>query len=791
MASEFLSESDFELLNEDEQERYMAYALGAIEEPPVNAGEPDRIEESDRHREVPTPPESAIPEELLTRQDFSALPEADQQAFLDRQEQSKAAEAAWFETLSDDEQSMYMAETEMQMTEADAYNREVQDTFGMYNMAVGALDALGGETFVNTAEKKDKHGQTRKVQTLTGEGNRALFGTLLGVAAAPAAVWLAPSALTATAGGTALAAGIGGVAAEGASSALASATYDPIDDPYTRMATDMAFATLGEAAIPLVKVLGKGTMTALTKGRARINRKAMEAILPDMKDAQRLAQEHGATLSLGQVSNKWWANLMQNVGEHSMLGKGAVADQKRQVIKALSRGAEDFAEELSSQGGYASKADIGALAQDAVKQKVDIFRSAGAAKYAEVDRLAQGKTVIKGIEFDEAIGATDELGREIFKKGFKYVGEKLPLPVQTMSLKKMAGKFKLESKMGLDNTGGRILNNILERPDGISFTEAHLLRSDLLAASRTATGAPLTTNVIRKNKQLADALTESMRRTMQKADLDVADTTRVLRRGPGGTLVDEAVGAGEAGPSLKEAYDSAAAHWSEGHKTYNNRFIKGLMAKDPNAAEEIYRALVDSNHAARTRDVLAMMGPENAAKIRGEFIMDLMGQATKENVTEGYNFISGHRLKSAFSRNRNATTKVIMGDAQHRQLERFAKALDIAASRSPDRSFIMGTQIIEAGAVGSLAFGGGLGGLTILLPGKVLGKMVTNEKFVNLMLRGASEANPKKMHAFYSKAAQMLIDAGGVIQKNKLPKGGRGQALRHTLLDEGEGEEER
>lgn len=261
--------------------------------------------------------------------------------------------------------------------------------------------------------------------------------------------------------------------------------------------------------------------------------------------------------------------------------------------------------------------------------------------------------------------------------------------------RKLAEQLKSEYAAGLKTVmpeAARVLDDILGRnAPTLSFADAQVLRSDLLAVGRTST------------EQIPGRAQATAKQLAAQLDSSMADAATKL------------------GPDAIAAWRTANQFWKTGKETFNNRLIKSIAAKDP---EAVFQAAIRNGMPGTIRRMRQIVGNDNWTAIQGQFLADALAKATD---TAGELSGSGLlRQIKLFEGTDGAALREMFPDAAHiHNLKMLANSLRIAQRQQSGTGSVF-IQMAQAGAlVGSPWLHLGVEG-TILLGPAVLGKLLTN-----------------------------------------------------------------
>lgn len=459
---------------------------------------------------------------------------------------------------------------------------------------------------------------------------------------------------------------LGGAGGGGAVGSLVAETVDPSEKPIEEAGKAAAIGMGGE-------LIGAGVAAAGSKIIAPFRKNLM----PGAQDAIDVVTEGGGVLPADRLVDSNLSSLITNVADAAFIGGKQFTRTGRAAIDIVESRITALAEGF---GQGASKEEVGVIIQNAIDGGTSTFRAATRSAYARVDDLAQGVTVdIGGLR-----GAAQAL-RERLSAGIPSEG--------TM----------------------KVLDNILGRNNQVmSFADASILRSDLLAISRGGTEL-IPGQAQGAAKQLASALDTAM--------------DRAAKVFTGGAEAESPQGA-----ALVAEWRAANEMWQVGKEQFNSRLIMSLANSQP---EVVFNTAIKNQRPGtirRVREIVAKENPDAWSEIQGQFLKDLIVNSTKQ----GEGSISGTSLLNRLrSFGDDSLKELIPDEAVRVDIKRLFGALASVQSKEP--GFGLAIQMTQAGTMVAVALPGGPGlgaaAGTMLLPG-ALGKILTTKNGARWLTTG-------------------------------------------------------
>lgn len=476
----------------------------------------------------------------------------------------------------------------------------------------------------------------------------------------------------------------GAAGAGGAAGSLAAETVDPSKNPGMEAAKA---AAVGLTAGPV------GDTVAAAVGPKVISQAG--------QDAMRLVGDKGGVVPPGTVSNSRVLQLLQEVADASIFG-GKVSDALKNSEKIITGDIENFAATFAKNG---TKEDVGAVIQDSIDNGTAAFRAKAKSYYSKVDQLAGGASVDV-------------------------------TPVQAL-----AGQLKEQFAAGLPGAAPgatAVLDSLMSRnAPALSFGDAQVLRSDLLAITRSSTDL-----IPARAQKIAGELAATLDRQMETAAAG---------------LSDDALG----------AWRMANRFYKSGQETFNNKLIKSLANKDP---EAVYSAAVKNGKPGTIRRVREIVGADDWTQVQGQFLSDLMGKSTD---TSG-NFAADGALKTLKSFGDDSFKELFPKAEDRQNVTTLLRALNVVQDSPKSGDLRVMMRWTQGGALASLVTGvGSVAPSTIaavVLTPAVLASVLTNRTAATWLAKGIS-ADGAEAAAATAKFMGYLGERGLLYPQTPAPVG--------------------
>lgn len=378
-----------------------------------------------------------------------------------------------------------------------------------------------------------------------------------------------------------------------------------------------------------------------------------------------------------------WMDAASNIAESSILGGGRMRKAGEKAADAARGLIDQFAQQWTTN----SKEHVGEIVQNAVSDSADLFKQAARGAYKAVDDAMNYETngAYQGI-------------------------------VDMRPIKEEVVKIFGEIKGGLPSTttGYGFLNDLLQKPDFVSFEDAQLIRSDLLGIGRN-----ITETIPGRGQTYSKRLSPLMDQSMEQAATNV-------------------------GPEALRTWRDANALWKDGIENFNSNVIKAIANKDP---ESVYGAAVRNGLPGtirRVRDIVSKSNPDAWKSVQGQYLQDLIAKSSDK--ADGT--IDGQKLLGNINEaKRNGTLQEVFTDPDTVQyMGDLAQTLRLAQKGNTLGGFKLRTTISNAGfvpelyAVYQLSQGKGIvtNGAILLTP-TALSLMLTKPALRGFLLKGINE----------------------------------------------------
>lgn len=420
--------------------------------------------------------------------------------------------------------------------------------------------------------------------------------------------------------------------------------------------------------------------------------KAGQAVMPKAREgavrAQELLREKGGSLSAAQAVDSPTLNLAESFARAGAGGKGQFAKLDKGNATALQAIKSDLIEKISADP--INDRVAGKLFQDAIGKGEVAHKIAASALYKDFDAKV-GEVLV-----DTA--PVQQFGREL------------------------AAELRNIGNVGKSEAGGRLIDQLGSVPKTLTFSEAHSLRSNLLATLRDLKGA-------------ASPETKA-----------VATASMALKR-----VEDAMEGAATSLPgNLHQEYRAISSFYRKGKEAFNNDIIADLVVKQPERVgealfktgnvSEIVQAKASLRQASQFDKTVDSKDAYNRlqagflnARLTAKSATDKMGETTAQNL-----------LRDLIESRTERQFQVMFSPEQRKAIHEFALTAYTALNNKPQNfgvlvSMIQAAAIVDlgAGATGSTASTKAPGAdAAIILSPYVLSKVLTNPRAVSALAKG-------------------------------------------------------
>ncbi|MGI9450343.1 MAG: hypothetical protein ACR2QH_06875, partial [Geminicoccaceae bacterium] len=389
----------------------------------------------------------------------------------------------------------------------------------------------------------------------------------------------------------------------------------------------------------------------------------------------------------------------QNVSEASFFGAGPVtgaATKSRDIVsREIERFSAGLAPRLTAEEG-------GTLIQELIEGSVEAFRQTARTAYGRIDEtIAQ------------------RLGQAAPTRGG---AREAPAEFINLTFPKMrAAEVLADAEKGVRsvNASARaIARDILEKPNIVTFREAQVLRSDLLAIERS-----ITDPIPGRGKTAAQRIAPSVDKAIQDG------FRKVDKQFPG----DEA---------LNSLWRNANKLWKTEIGDFNNKLIKGLLTKDP---EFVVSAFVKNKSVTgirRVKKIIEKQDPSLWPVVQRQFVDGVTTQATNDAGE-----LVGRKMVAMNKRFGQESLKELFPNKEVLKNWQFlSRTLEIAQTRAiKEGTGSVAIQLMQPGAAaglatglftGSIEAGFGATATTIIFAPPILSKVLASPKMSKWLIDG-------------------------------------------------------
>ncbi len=463
---------------------------------------------------------------------------------------------------------------------------------------------------------------------------------------------LGAAAMTGGAGVPAMIGRVLAASGAGAGASLLSETFDPTVRP--DVSGELRPAPLQRAAETAVAFgAGEGLASGIGAAGRGIGR-LFRTTDPDRIAARELVREAGGVLPPAQATGRNPARILQGIGESSSIGSARIQAAKEGAESIAEGKVRQFAERFRERFG---REELGSLIQDSVEGRTRGFLEASEEAYGAVDDALQ-RAIQKRVADTGAV----------IREGTRVEAQ----PIVSLAKTKAAARELLQrARQGLPGAEvTKILRQVLEKPDAVTFRAAQRLRSDLLRVNRTGT------------ELIGGQARAASKRISGLVDESMADTAR------------------QAGGEVFEAWRQANAGFRQGAEVFNSRLIRKVASSQP---EAVLEAILKPNRPGSVRMAKKAIGNAKVWEgIQREYLEDLM---TRKAIDRSTDQLKGQRMLTELSRFGDSARELI-GERNLKELQRFARILRVTQEQTGK----------GAGGVGIRA-AAELGGLSLVLAG--------------------------------------------------------------------------
>lgn len=476
-----------------------------------------------------------------------------------------------------------------------------------------------------------------------------------------------------------------------------------------------------EAVSPVAGFLLKksGVPQALAKGLKAVTKRAPVArpvgggvLQGSLRPGAREAIEQlgdRAVVTPGIASTNRVVRTLENVADASILGGNKVSAARENATRVA---AGDLTSYIDNLGNALGPEDLGKAVKLSIDGELKHFRAIARAKYARIDEMARPviseRTVSRTAP--SAAGLVDASGRPVAVVAKEKIEEITAGAVDLSTAKKVAAQKLRDFKVSpVKSKSQSILENIVDGPSSVTFEDAQIIRSDLLAVSRDITDV-----IAGRGQSVSKALTPHIDRAMD-------NTAR------------------EIGGELHAAFREASKFWKDGADVLNSDIVKQIANSDPELMLGI--ALRNPRNTSAIRRVRESINdPKVWKNVQQEWIAEVMtlNQAPGE-------LVDGKKVRGAIKRfeDTGALDELIPSKVQQRALKQFSDTLALTQGGSGDKTGAIAIQLLQAGAL--INFSGDVGASAAILLGPLaLAEALTNPSIANFLTVGMREAPGSK-----------------------------------------------
>lgn len=430
-------------------------------------------------------------------------------------------------------------------------------------------------------------------------------------------------------------------------------------------------------------LLGSTIGTGLAKGLEKLSPSAREGA----GTAQALLTAKGGSMSGAQAVQSPTVDLAESFARAGAGGKGQFVALDKRNLDAIEAIKGDLLQRITS--APPNDRVAGKLFHDAMRKGEGAHSVAASALYKDFEQRAANVAV------DSAPIAN--LGRSI------------------------ADQFKAVANVGKSEAGGRLIDQLANVPNTLTFSDAHFLRSNLLATVRDLkiSGTEL--------KALA---------TAQRA----------------AKLVDEQMEAAAKGlpVDLFNEYRGISAFYRKGKEAFNNDLVQTLVSKEPErVGEALFRSgnvseIIQARASLRQAELFdkSVNAKDALNRLRAGYLNALL--TSKSALSREGETTAANMMKELASARTSRQFNVMFSGEQHKAIDEFARTAFLVLNNKPAAFGIL-APLLQAAAIGDLALGASgspvstqspLKDVGVIVSPYVLAKVLTNPKAVSVLVKG-------------------------------------------------------
>ena len=473
------------------------------------------------------------------------------------------------------------------------------------------------------------------------------------------------------------------------------------------------------------RALGEGARGALgellfgapaAKGLGIAERGALRGPADPVRDmAVEAIERGGGVLPPAQATGSNAARLLQSFAESSAFGAPRLQAARKGAEDIAQRGVQEFAERIPLR--Y-SREELGTVIQDALEGRTRAFMDSAHQAYGRVDEA-----------FDAAI--QDEIRRSgaVLPAGQTATAE----PVVSLGpLRKEAQRLLSQAEQGLPGgEASRILRQVMEKPERVTFQSAARLRSDLLRVTRSS------------HELIAGQARAAAQRLSRVIDDAMESSAKA------------------AGPQVEEAWRVANQGYKAGAQTFNSKLVRDLAGRQP---EAVVDGILRSNKPGSVRLARKAIGDEQVWRsLQREYVERLM---TRDGIDAAGQVLKGQKMLTQMRRF-GESGRELLGAPQHAELEKLAQVLQTTQELTGKGAGGLSMRAVPEGLALSLLATGRPGiAASVVIPPIAIGHLFTNPTTVRILTRGfrAPAGSREALRAFGqigAELAQTAYDAGG------------------------------
>lgn len=343
--------------------------------------------------------------------------------------------------------------------------------------------------------------------------------------------------------------------------------------PVTTIGQELSELPAEIAAGMTYEMMGQAAGKSVEVGLKKILQPFKQSITPGLTNAERELQKAGGIgFSPAQKTDNAIVDTLEEVAEKSFTGSQTFKKFRLQNERGFNSYVQSVTDKISGQASTRLGAEeTGILLRDTLEGGANAFNAAGRALYKNVDELTGG----------------------VYPRFMSEIVDMTPL-------QSMASKIQAEQQRGVVTSGklNTILDNILNKRARVSFEDAQMIRSDLLAVTRQ-----IDELVPGRAEGAAKRLASIMDRSMEDAARN---------------LSGDALG----------AWRAANKFWKQGKETFNNKFVKNLMKQLENEPAIVINKIFQNGRPAQIRRIKGMVNEKTWNTLKSGYLEKLLLDST-------------------------------------------------------------------------------------------------------------------------------------------------------------------